>query len=78
MRWWLAQGLLPSHIAETWAGPGSGKLCAVCARVITGNETEYEVGNGAGRLYTHQPCYALWYEEAECDVAANDSRELSC
>ena len=78
VRLWLAQGLLPSPIAETWAGPGSGKLCAVCALVIGGTEIEYEVGNGAGLLYAHQSCYALWYEEAGCEDAANGSREVSC
>jgi hypothetical protein len=71
VRLWLAQGLLPSPMGATWAGPGSGQLCAVCARVIAETETEYEVGNGAGRLYAHQPCYAIWYEEAGCEDAAN-------
>lgn len=78
VRLWLARGLLPSPATETWAGPGSGKLCAVCALVIGGTEIEYEVGNGAGLLYAHQSCYALWYEaagKAGGDGAASDSRE---
>lgn len=82
VRLWLAQGLLPSPATETWAGPGSGKLCAVCALVIGGTEIEYEVGNGAGLLYAHQSCYALWYDEAGKAVnaappaaAAGDTRK---
>jgi hypothetical protein len=63
VRLWLAKGLLPAP-GDTWAGPGTGKLCAVCALVIGAADTEYQIGYGAGRLYAHEPCYAVWLEES--------------
>ena len=63
IRLWLAQGLLPTP-GDTWAGPGTGELCVVCGEIITPSHIEYEIGHRAGRLYAHQPCFALWAEEA--------------
>lgn len=63
VRLWLAKGLLPAP-GDSWAGPGTGKLCSVCARVISPTDIEYAIGHGAGRLYAHQPCHAIWAEEA--------------
>jgi hypothetical protein len=63
VRLWLERGLLPTP-GDTWAGPGTGKSCAVCAVAIGGADIEYEVGDGAGRLYAHEACYTLWLQEA--------------
>ncbi len=64
VRLWLAKGLLPAPGDQAWAGPGTGKLCVVCALVVGAVDTECEVGYGAGRLYAHLSCYTLWQEEA--------------
>jgi hypothetical protein len=63
VRLWLAKGLLPAP-GDTWAGPGTGKLCAVCALVISAADIEYQIGYGSGRLYAHEPCYGVWLEES--------------
>jgi hypothetical protein len=72
VRLWLAKGLLPVPPGDTWAGPGTGKLCAVCALVIAAADIEHEIGHGAGRLYAHQPCYTLWREEAATEREESD------
>ena len=63
VRLWLAKGLLPTP-GDTWAGPGTGQACAVCAVVIGAADIEYEIACDTGRLYAHQSCFALWSEEA--------------
>jgi hypothetical protein len=72
VRRWLSEGLLPMPTSDTWAGPGTGKLCVVCAAVIERSAIEYEVGHRTGRLFAHAACYTLWKKEA--DAAGGGSR----
>jgi hypothetical protein len=71
VREWLARGVLAPPSSETWAGPGTGKLCAVCGLVVAASDLEFEVGKGAGRLYAHQLCYAIWAEEGARHVVGD-------
>jgi hypothetical protein len=59
-------GLLPvNDPAQTWAGPGLGKACALCDRTIDGSETEYELLFGAEEptLRFHRGCHGVWDRE---------------
>ncbi|HEX3179268.1 MAG TPA: hypothetical protein VHZ49_21515 [Methylomirabilota bacterium] len=49
---------------KLWAGPGRGRLCAICMTAIEETETEFEVDLSSGKiLRVHRQCYSLWLEE---------------
>jgi hypothetical protein len=59
-------GLLPvSDPAQTWAGPGLGKPCALCDNAIDSSETEYELlfGSDDVTLRFHRGCHGVWDRE---------------
>jgi hypothetical protein len=64
----IAQGLLPVMSPErTWGGPGGGSTCALCDRVVTAAEIEFELEfapvPGPPTLHFHRQCHALWEAE---------------
>jgi hypothetical protein len=59
-------GSLPvNDPAQTWAGPGLGKPCALCDNAIDGSETEYELLFGADDVTVrfHRGCHGVWDRE---------------
>jgi hypothetical protein len=62
----LRNGGLPPSSARTFAGAGNGAPCALCARAITRDETEFELEFGRPRApfvtfyHLHPRCYAAW------------------
>ena len=66
MRRALTRGTLFLAGHESWAGRGSGRLCAVCTSAVTASEVEYEVPGGVnGTVVAHLPCYLVWRQESE-------------
>ncbi len=64
----IAQGLLPEvNPQRTWGGPGGGSVCALCDRVVTATEIEFELQfppvPGPITLHFHRQCHALWEAE---------------
>lgn len=57
--------LPPGGTGRTWAGRGTGKLCAVCRSRIEPAEIEYEVAwstdEGERLCHFHLACYQIWY-----------------
>jgi hypothetical protein len=61
-------GKLPARRPDrTFAGPGSGTLCAVCGERTSRDQTEFEIEfnrhgvlPGLDRYHLHQPCFAAW------------------
>jgi hypothetical protein len=49
----------------TWSGPGSGKVCAVCAQTIESWNVEYRVEGDQGVASAHLACYLVWRQECE-------------
>ena len=49
---------------KSWAGPGSGRPCTVCAEVIAREDVEYEIIGSAGVAFAHLPCYLVWRQES--------------
>lgn len=44
-----------------WGGNGGGDACALCGKQISGAEVEYEVQDGAARVFHfHLRCHAIW------------------
>jgi hypothetical protein len=61
----IASGLLPAEPpARMWGGPGTGKLCSLCARPISREEIEYEVDaemqQGVRNFRFHLVCQSAW------------------
>ena len=51
------------HNAKCWAGPATGKICAVCEqRIVAG--TECEVGEPDSAVFAHLVCHGLWCQES--------------
>jgi hypothetical protein len=64
----IQAGKLPARRPDrTFAGPGSGTLCAVCGERTSRDQTEFEIEfnrhgvlPGLDRYHLHQPCFAAW------------------
>jgi hypothetical protein len=66
----LRRGVLPTQSAlHSFAGKGSGKVCAVCDKQIRAPDVEFELefarSDTLGRttLYLHARCNAMWDDE---------------
>ncbi len=61
----LEAGALPrDKPLKTWAGMGTGKVCAVCGARLTAGDVEYELEFASGRLIVvDRRCHAIWSEE---------------
>ena len=69
---WLTSGALFPAPRTSWAGDGSGKLCAVCSSTVHAHEVEYEVLGGVnGTVVAHRLCYVIWQEESEAASTRN-------
>jgi len=64
----LERGVLVPAPNQVWAGKGTGKTCAICAKSIAPDEIENEIdirgGGVAVKLWAHQPCLAIWHSES--------------
>lgn len=62
----------PANGITTWVGPGSGRLCSGCSRVIEFGEIECEVelptDLGILPLRFHSMCYGIWSGETRQNV----------
>jgi hypothetical protein len=61
----IGEGRLPSFAsARYWGGPGSGRVCALCERVIGSHELEIEaeLADGSGGPVFHVRCHDAWRE----------------
>ena len=75
----IAAGRLPARSpAGVWGGPGTGKTCAVCGRVIGGDGLGFEVEFGGDEAdaaeicHFHIWCFAAWEFECESFLPAAD------
>jgi hypothetical protein len=64
----IQAGKLPARRPDrTFAGPGSGAVCAVCGERTSRGQTEFEIEfnrhgvlPGLDRYNLHQQCFAAW------------------
>jgi hypothetical protein len=58
----IRTGELPDHAPkQVWGGNGGGDPCALCGRRIGRSELEYELLDGADRVFLfHLRCHAIW------------------
>jgi hypothetical protein len=59
--------LWPLNDDYVFAGPGSGKACAVCDRAIESAEIDYEVTCPRHKttVHVHIVCFQAWHEESQ-------------
>jgi hypothetical protein len=71
----IRSGLLPCHRPwQTWAGPGTGRLCSACMLEIAADQVEYEVEvDHSESIFVHIACYQSWMEECHARLAEGDS-----
>jgi hypothetical protein len=70
----IRSGMLPCHRSwQTWAGPGTGRLCSACMLEIAADQVEYEVEvNHSESIFVHIVCYQSWVEECHARLAEGD------
>jgi hypothetical protein len=58
----IAAGSLPAVTGgRIWGGPGSGKPCGLCGRIINSRDVELEPDTGEGEPARFHPvCHSLW------------------
>jgi hypothetical protein len=61
----ITSGKLPVlSNAKCWAGPATGKVCAVCEQCIVSG-AECEVGEPNSAVFAHLVCHSLWCKESQ-------------
>jgi hypothetical protein len=65
----IAKGRLPIvPPSRMWVGKGSGRLCALCDKVIQPHDVEYEIQDELGAAiqtyFFHMVCESVW--QLEC------------
>lgn len=71
----MAQGSLPNSMpAQTWGGPGTGTICALCGSKVGSDQLEFEVEfaretGAAGRYHLHVACFSAWDAERRAGAA---------
>jgi hypothetical protein len=68
----IAKGNLPSvPPSRMWVGGGTGKLCALCDKIVQPHEIEYEVqddmGTSVQTYFFHLVCESVWQLECARD-----------
>ena len=58
----IRSGELPDDAPkQVWSGKGAGDPCALCGKRIGRRELEYELLDGANRVFLfHLRCHAIW------------------
>jgi hypothetical protein len=58
----IRAGELPDHAPkQVWGGNGGGGPCALCGKRIRRSELEYELLDGADRVFLfHLRCHTIW------------------
>ena len=79
----IATGQLPRLAqSRTWAGPGTGKACALCDQLIQVDEVEYEIEDRAdGRVQVfrlHLACQGVWQDVADLQASYNPPLAGAC
>jgi len=67
----LAVGSLFPVDGKSFAGKGTGQLCAVCGMPIFATEIEHEVRTPRA-AYAHSTCHSMWVQESR---ALSESRQ---
>ena len=81
----LIKGALFPPPIRVWAGPGTGRFCAVCGTTISSPDVECEMILGPVTIWAHHmPCHTLWREESarlnassRAEAAASDRESAS-
>jgi hypothetical protein len=78
----IATGQLPRLVqSRTWAGPGTGKACALCDQPIHVDEVEYEIEDRAdGRVQVfrlHLTCQGVWQDVADLQGTSGGNLPLA-
>ena len=68
----IERGSLPREkCLVTWFGPGSGRACDACSRLIGKHEIECECEHPRGGvLRFHQACFAIWDQQRGDEVVS--------
>jgi hypothetical protein len=76
--WLETERQAETDVITTWVGPGSGRLCSGCSRVIEFGEVECELelpGNfGIKPLRFHCDCYRIWSGEQPAEPVSRNAR----